>query len=150
MADTTKHELRKCAFCGRNERELAFLVPALDGVTYICNNCVDLYADFIGQHTISTEKEAGVFDVSVEPKDMSSDIREKLFYLFADAKMIILSFRKKEETLEDIFVNVTNAEVVTEADNSEMPEDIGFILKTKNFFSKMRKEKNSEENKREE
>ena len=80
MADTTKHELRKCAFCGRNERELAFLVPALDGVTYICNNCVDLYADFIGQHIAAMEEddEYDIDSLTFESLPKPREIKEML------------------------------------------------------------------------
>ena len=57
MEDTSKRELRKCAFCGRTEREVSFLIPAMDGKTYICDNCIDLCADFIDQHVAQTEQD---------------------------------------------------------------------------------------------
>ena len=55
MEDTTKRELRGCAFCGRTEKEVAFLIPAMDGKTYICDNCIDLCADFIDRHVAELE-----------------------------------------------------------------------------------------------
>ncbi len=56
MEETTKRQLRTCAFCGRTEREVAFLIPAMDGKTYICDNCIDLCSDFIEQHMASLEE----------------------------------------------------------------------------------------------
>ena len=55
MEESNKPQLRKCAFCGRTEREVAFLIPAMDGKTYICDNCIDLCSDFIEQHIESLE-----------------------------------------------------------------------------------------------
>ncbi|MBQ8302045.1 MAG: ATP-dependent Clp protease ATP-binding subunit ClpX [Clostridia bacterium] len=74
MEESTKRELRKCAFCGRTEREVAFLIPALDGKTYICDNCIDLCSEFIDQHIASLEEdeeeEKLTFDTLPRPKEI--------------------------------------------------------------------------------
>ena len=57
MEDTTKRTLRGCAFCGRTEKEVAFLIPAMDGRTYICDNCIDLCSDFIDKHVAEMERD---------------------------------------------------------------------------------------------
>lgn len=57
MDESKNQELRGCAFCGRTEREVAFLIPSMDGKTYICDNCIDLCSDFIEQHIQSLEAE---------------------------------------------------------------------------------------------
>lgn len=49
MADTSKRQLRTCAFCGRTEEEVMFLIPSKDGKVYICDNCINLCSDFIEQ-----------------------------------------------------------------------------------------------------
>ena len=56
MEENAKRELRKCAFCGRTEREVAFLIPSMDGKVYICDNCIDLCSDFIDQHLAKLEE----------------------------------------------------------------------------------------------
>lgn len=56
MEDNTKRELRKCAFCGRTEHEVAFLIPSMDRKVYICDNCIDLCSDFIDQHLAKLEE----------------------------------------------------------------------------------------------
>ena len=70
MEEQTKRELRKCAFCGRSEREVAFLIPALDGKTYICDNCIDLCSDFIDKHIASLEEDEDdeVLELSTLPR----------------------------------------------------------------------------------
>ena len=54
MEESNKPQLRKCAFCGRTEHEVAFLIPSMDGKAYICDNCIDLCSDFIEQHIESS------------------------------------------------------------------------------------------------
>jgi len=50
MADKSKTTIRSCAFCGRTEEEVSFLIPAQDGKTYICENCIAVCADFLDTH----------------------------------------------------------------------------------------------------
>ena len=57
MEEQTGRELRKCAFCGRTEREVAFLIPGIDRKTYICDNCIELCSDFIDEHLSGMESE---------------------------------------------------------------------------------------------
>ena len=57
MSEETKRELRKCAFCGRTEHEVAFLIPGMDRKTYICDNCIELCSDFIEQHLANLEED---------------------------------------------------------------------------------------------
>ena len=40
--------LRRCAFCGRNEHQVNFLIPSPTGV-YICDVCVDACSELIDQ-----------------------------------------------------------------------------------------------------
>ena len=80
MEDTTKRELRKCAFCGRTEREVSFLIPARDGKTYICDNCIDLCSDFIDQHIAQQEQaesdEKLTFETLPRPKEIKTMLDE--------------------------------------------------------------------------
>ena len=40
---------RHCSFCGRDERQVEFLIPSGDGA-YICDNCVDACQEVIAEH----------------------------------------------------------------------------------------------------
>ena len=78
MEETTKRTLRTCSFCGRTEREVAFLIPSMDGKTYICDNCIDLCADFIDQHLSDLEKEEGEEALTLETLPKPREIKEML------------------------------------------------------------------------
>ena len=70
MEEQTGRELRKCAFCGRTEREVAFLIPGIDRKTYICDNCIELCSDFIEQHIRELEEDEGeeMLELSTLPR----------------------------------------------------------------------------------
>lgn len=74
MEETTKPQLRKCAFCGRTEREIAFLLPAMDGTTFICDFCIEMCSDFIEQHMAHleelSENEKLTFETLPRPKEI--------------------------------------------------------------------------------
>ena len=55
MAEHSERKLRECAFCGRNEMEVAFLIPSKDKKAYICDNCIEVCSDFIEQHLSELE-----------------------------------------------------------------------------------------------
>lgn len=80
MEDTSKKPLRGCAFCGRTEREVAFLIPAMDGKTYICENCIDLCSDFLDQHMAGIDAESEEltlsFDTLPRPKEIKAMLDE--------------------------------------------------------------------------
>ena len=78
MEDTSKKPLRSCAFCGRTEREVAFLIPAMDGKTYICDNCIDLCSDFIEKHMESLEAESVDEALTFETLPRPKEIKEML------------------------------------------------------------------------
>ena len=51
--------VRYCAFCGRNEDQVNFLIPSPSGV-YICDFCVEACADLIFENT-ETATESATF-----------------------------------------------------------------------------------------
>jgi len=79
MSDTQNRELRKCAFCGRDETEVSFLIPAKDGKTYICDNCIYLCSDFIDEHLAALDDEEAeklTFETLPRPKDIKAMLDE--------------------------------------------------------------------------
>ncbi len=61
-------ELRRCAFCGAAEGEAMVLIPAQDGKTFICDECIGLCFNFI-EENFPDETEAGI----PEPEKLSFD-----------------------------------------------------------------------------
>jgi len=64
-----QNELRKCAFCGRNEHQVNFLIPSPTGV-YICDFCVDACAELIDevQSPITGTKSFGELNLATLPR----------------------------------------------------------------------------------
>lgn len=58
MSDTSKDNFRKCAFCGRSEKDVLLLIPSHDGKTYICENCTQLFSDFLNDHMYEDSNES--------------------------------------------------------------------------------------------
>ena len=63
MAKNSSH-LLKCAFCGRDENNVSFLIPSPSGVC-ICNECVDACQHIIEEYT-QQAKGAALSDASAE------------------------------------------------------------------------------------
>ena len=56
-SNTTRRTERKCAFCGRTEHQVLYLIPSPTGL-YICDSCVDVCNDIINEH-INTNPASG-------------------------------------------------------------------------------------------
>ncbi|MBQ8880362.1 MAG: ATP-dependent Clp protease ATP-binding subunit ClpX [Clostridia bacterium] len=69
--------LRRCAFCGRSEEEISFLIPAQDGKTYICDACISVCSEFIDEH-ISENKAVAEDELSFSTLPRPKDIKAML------------------------------------------------------------------------
>lgn len=80
MATTDTNKLRTCAFCGKSEYEVPLLFPSLTGKTYICNDCISQYTDFIESHLIDpyvNSASAGLdFDALPRPIEINGMLDE--------------------------------------------------------------------------
>lgn len=99
-------------------------------------------AEFVGSHIIKEQKEPGTCDIEITAKDGLDDIREDIFKLFVSEGMVILSFKKKETTLEDIFVKATSGDYDLSEEKEDEIEHKSVLEKIKGIFVK----KNTEEN----
>ncbi len=77
MSGTEKTNLRRCSFCGRSENEVAILIPARSGGTYICDNCINVCAEFIEEElnipAPGSESEDGLtFETLPRPKEIKA------------------------------------------------------------------------------
>ncbi len=93
MADK-KEGLRRCAFCGRTEEEVALLIPAQDGKTYICDNCIDVCSEFIDEHFTEEKNAIPVgdelsFATLPKPKEIKAMLDE--YVIGQDAAKLALS-----------------------------------------------------------
>lgn len=67
---------RKCAFCGRNEHQVLYLIPSPTGL-YICDSCIDVCNEIIDEH-INThpETEELSFDTLKKPQEIKATLDE--------------------------------------------------------------------------
>ncbi len=73
MAFNRTENNRRCAFCGRNEKSVLFLVPSPTGI-FICDDCVDACKDIIDEQ-LQTEQHS---DLSFETLPKPADIKAML------------------------------------------------------------------------
>ena len=81
MAESQNRKLRKCAFCGRSEKEVAILIPSNDSSTYICENCTMLFSDFLDENfadMVESPKNAASSGLSMETLPRPREIKEML------------------------------------------------------------------------
>ena len=79
MADKNNGVTRQCAFCGRGEESCAVLFPALDRKTYICDECVDVCADFLDENyrvKETPDQEELTYESLPRPKDIKAMLDE--------------------------------------------------------------------------
>ena len=93
MADSSNTNLRCCAFCGRNEKQIALMIPAPDRVTYICDSCISLFSELVDeQFAQETEENESsdklTFDTLPRPKDIMALLDEHVIGQ-AEAKLAL-------------------------------------------------------------
>lgn len=70
---------RCCAFCGRTENQVLFLIPSpRNAGIYICDDCVDACADILGVHEEPTETEPKEDLLSFESLPKPMEIKDML------------------------------------------------------------------------
>ena len=75
MADSNSKNLRRCAFCGKSENEVAILFPSQNGSSYICDSCINICADFLDENFISPSEESHdelTFETLPRPVDIKA------------------------------------------------------------------------------
>ena len=85
MPQTPKNNLRRCAFCGRSEKEVSLLIPSKDGSTYICENCTSLFSDFIEENFSDASEDTAIADLGLS---MDTIPRPKEIKAMLDAYVI--------------------------------------------------------------
>ena len=79
MADSTGRKIPRCSFCNRDESEAIVLIPSRDAGSFICANCVGLFADFIdAEINLNGESESDIpsLDELPRPKEIKAMLDE--------------------------------------------------------------------------
>ena len=71
-------EMRKCSFCGRQEKDVEFMIPSPDGKANICDFCIELCQQVLEDYDLSTapQDEEIKLDLTSLPTPMM--MKEKL------------------------------------------------------------------------
>ena len=72
--------LRHCSFCGRDERQVQFLIPSGDGA-YICDDCVSACSELIAEHrgvNSQKRKKSGKDTITLSSLPKPSEIKKTL------------------------------------------------------------------------
>ena len=80
MADGQNTRLRSCAFCGRSEEEVTYLIPSQDGKCYICENCISVCAEFLDTHAEDARQasDGEIEELTLETLPRPADIKKML------------------------------------------------------------------------
>ena len=78
MAENENKELRRCAFCGKSEEEVAILFPAQRPGTYICDSCINVCADFLEENLSAFSDECCEEELTFETLPRPADIKAML------------------------------------------------------------------------
>ena len=78
MAETPNKTSRQCSFCGRSEEEVAILIPGRNGISYICDNCINVCAEFIDEQFSDSKPECEElsFENLPRPKEIKAMLDE--------------------------------------------------------------------------
>ena len=89
MADNNKTHKHRCSFCGREENQVAFLVPSQTGA-YICDNCVFAISQLIEDYETADKQETDADLTNLpRPKEIKAVLDE--YVIGQDAAKIALS-----------------------------------------------------------
>ncbi len=113
---------RTCSFCGRNEHQVLFLIPApRDEGVYICDDCVNVCADLLGeQEPVNAQNDPSDTELSYDTLPRPIDIKEMLdTYVIGqeDAKRVLAVavynhykriLSKKEKSDDDVDIQKSN------------------------------------------
>ena len=73
--------MRRCSFCGRGEDVVNLLIPAQDGKTYICDECIFVCSDFIEEQfgeAVRPGEEGTEYELTVETLPRPMEIKAML------------------------------------------------------------------------
>ncbi len=72
----TKRNERHCAFCGRTEHQVLYLIPSPTGL-YICDSCIDVCNEIIDEHLTAHPEGAGLsFETLPKPHEIKATLDE--------------------------------------------------------------------------
>ncbi len=78
MAENKNGQLRHCAFCGKSENDVMLLIPSRDGKNYICDNCINVCAEFLEEEFDMPSPARSDGELTFETLPRPKEIKEML------------------------------------------------------------------------
>ena len=83
---------RRCSFCGRHEIEVELLIPSNNNTAFICNDCIDICANFLDENLSRlTSSETGELSFETLPRPQSIKAKLDEYVIGQEAAKIALS-----------------------------------------------------------
>lgn len=86
--------MKKCSFCGRQEKDVEFMIPSPDGSACICDFCIELCQQVLDEYDLSMEQPANdKIKLSLPSLPTPKEMKEKLdeYVIGQDKAKIALS-----------------------------------------------------------
>lgn len=86
-------EMKKCSFCGRQEKDVEFLIPSPNGSAHICDFCVELCSQVLEDYDLDLQNEKDEAKLNLSSLPTPIQIKEKLdeYVIGQDKAKIALS-----------------------------------------------------------
>lgn len=132
MAGTPNDGLRKCAFCAKSEKEVMLLIPSHDGESYICENCIEMFSDFISEHfedvfdSGKKKKSSPSLDLKSLPKPMEIKAMLDTYVIGQDEAKLALSVAVYNHYKRILTLDTNRGKKKDTASSSEEPKSDEF------------------------
>ena len=117
-------EMKKCSFCGRQEKDVEFMIPSPDGSACICDFCIELCQNVLDEYDLSMQPPKEEINLDLPSLPTPKEMKEKLdeyvigqekakialsVAVYNHYKRLIYNEKKKEEgTSEDVDIQKSN------------------------------------------
>ena len=117
-------EMKKCSFCGRQEKDVEFMIPSPDGSACICDFCIELCQNVLDEYDLSMQPPKEEINLDLPSLPTPKEMKEKLdeyvigqekakialsVAVYNHYKRLIYNEKKKEEgASEDVDIQKSN------------------------------------------
>ncbi len=117
-------EMKKCSFCGRQEKDVEFMIPSPDGSACICDFCIELCQNVLDEYDLNMQPPKEEINLDLPSLPTPKEMKEKLdeyvigqekakialsVAVYNHYKRLIYNEKKKEEgASEDVDIQKSN------------------------------------------
>jgi ATP-dependent Clp protease ATP-binding subunit ClpX len=113
---------RRCAFCGRTEEQVLFLIPSRTGI-YICDSCVDECQELIEEQSIAHVAEAFSMTSMPKPKEIKAMLDEYVIGQDEAKEVLSVAVYNHYKRIINHDANMRRKKQEKHAEKPALPED---------------------------